>query len=589
MPFRPNIEVLPNDPLGTMPFSDFGKTDWETFRKSCGEHDEGYCRKVYFTDLATGQFRPAMIAGQLMNTDAIFLGVTTATTAGKCESTGIGTAANVGSLIYNAATGASTYVTSIDSANVVSVNDDIFVIGQTVNLFNYTTTGGWNVTNLPTYGLAFCRPSAASLNSISLPLSISPNTAYYVAVYVRNYQGGELTVKFGTNSVGTLSANGLHEFYGISNGTSITFESSAAQNFIGCLEVDRFEGYELLTDYRTRFLSGDLTELVSVQLTLSSFNPDALKSGVLTALETDEYSELFDECQCFYVSTQRAYPCTELNIIKNGTFESFFGWESSNPATIERNSTNNTLQFKSALNGQFAEYTGELNCPALCGVEYEIQFEVTAYTGGDIVIDVFGEQQGVNITGTGNYSIEVTTPANCTGVFKLIASGITTLELDNLTVKYTETQYEDLSITEKLCVCTPDECEVTISYRNDVNSFGFEYEYDSDFRNTINVCGKLRNSRVRDTDLIVNRDTFGTTEAVYSKLDNLQEFVTGLIPPYLANAIHVALRHSDVVIAGKRYVCIDSFEQQTSDDSGLQKITALLAPYQQPFRNGYRK
>lgn len=589
MPFRPNIEVIPNDPLGFMPFEDFGKTDFETFRKSCGEHDEGYCRKVYFTDLPNWQFRPAMIPGQIMNTDAKYLGTTTATTAGKCEAPGIGTAANVGSLIYNAATGASTYVTSIDSANVVSVNDDIFVSGQVVNLFSYTTTGGWNVTNLPTYGLAFCRPSAASLNSISLPLSISPNTAYYVAVYVRNYQGGELTVKLGTNSVGTLSANGLHEFYGVSNGTSITFESSSAQNFIGCLEVDRFDGYELLTNYTISILSGDLTGLFSFPLTLSSFNADALKSGVLTIDDPAQYSYLFTECQCFYSSLQRAYPCTELNIIKNGTFESFFGWESSDQATIGRNATNNTLKFKAAANGEYAEYVGEFNCPPLCGVEYEIQFLVTEYSGGDIVIDVFGEQQGVNITGTGNYSIEVTTPENCTGVFKLIASGTTTLELDNLTVKYTKPQYEDLAVTEKLCVCTPDECEVTISYRNDVNAFGFEYEHDSDFRNTINVCGKLRNSRVRDTDLIVNRDTFGTTEAVYSKLDNLQEFVTGLIPPYLANAIHVALRHSDVVIAGKRYVCIDSFEQQTSEDSGLQKITALLAPYQQPFRNGYRK
>lgn len=589
MPFRPNIEVIPNDPLGWMPFSDFGKTDWETFRKSCGEHDEGYCRKVYFTDLGNFQFRPAMTPGQLMNTDAIFLGTTTATTAGKCEATGIGTAANVGSLIYNATTGASTYVTGIDSANVVSVNDDIFVSGQIVNLFNYTTNGGWSVTNLPTYGLSFCRPSAASLNSISLPLSISPNTAYYVAVYVRNYQGGELTVKFGTNSVGALSANGLHEFYGVSNGTSITFESTAAQNFIGCLEVDRFEGYELLSDYTLTFLAGDLTGLFSFTVPPSGWDENALESGVLTFREAETYSGLFESCQCFYISIQRAYPCTELNIIKNGTFESFFGWESSNPATIERNATNNTLEFKDALNGEYAEYVGELNCPALCGVEYEIQFEVTSYTGGNIVIDVFGEQQGVNITGTGNYSIEVTSPENCTGVFKLIASGTTTLELDNLTVKYTETQYEDLAITEKLCVCTPDECEVTISYRNDVNSFGFEYEHDADFRNVINVCGKLRNSRVRDTDIIVNRDTFGTTEAVYSKLDNLQEFVTGLIPPYLANAIHVALRHSDVVIEGKRYVCVDSFEHQISEDSGLQKITALLAPYQQPFRNGYRK
>lgn len=589
MPFRPNIEVIPNDPLGWMPFDDFGKTDFETFRKSCGEHDQGYCRKVYFTDLANWQFRPAMIPGQIMATDAAFIGITTSTLVSKCEATGIGTAANVGSLIYNATTGASTYVTSIDSADVVSVNDDIFLTGQTVNLFSYTTTGGWNVTNLPTYGLAFCRASAASLNSISLPFSISNNTAYYVAVYVRNYHGGELTVKFGTNSLGTLSANGLHEFYGVSNGTGITFESSAAQNFTGCLEVDQFEGYELLTTYNANVLSGDLAGLFSFPLILPSFNSDALESGVLSLVEPSEYSVLFNECQCFYLSLQRAYPCTELNIIQNGTFESFNGWESSDPATIERNASNNTLQFKAAANGEYAEYVGELNCPSLCGVEYEIQFEVTSYTGGDIVIDVFGEQQGVSITGTGNYSIEVTSPADCTGVFRIIASGTTTLELDNLTVKYTETQYEDLAITEKLCVCTPDECEVTISYRNDVNSFGFEYEHDSDFRNFINICGKLRNSKVRDTDLVVNRDTTGTTESIYSKLDNIQEFVTGYIPPYLVNAIHVALRHSDVQIGGKRYVCIDSFEQQSSEDTSLQKITALVVPYQQPFRTGYRK
>ncbi len=590
MPFRQNIELIPNTPYGLMPTADWNTEAWENFRNRCGETDESQCTNYYFTDTINFQFRPRMTGVNLAATGAVDTGVVTNVTAFKCEVTGIGALATVGALIHNSNTGLTTIVTAIDSANVLSVQDDIFlIVGQSVNLYNYTTPlQGWNVTLDNTYGALFCRTTSASTNTLNLPNSITNGEGYYFSVYVRNYNGGELTVKFGTVTVGTISANGLHEFYGVSNGTGVTFESTGAQNFIGCFDISLFECYKLFLDYTIIVKNKQLNQIFLQNTSATSYSDGGLISGVCTIKTMPVNSVIFESCSCFYLEISETYPCTEDTLI-NGEFTTFTDWQSSNIGRVNRNAVSNTLEFKGALNGDFAEYISPTLCPILCETDFEIQFEVTAYTNGNLLFDLGGTVQGVNITGTGNYSFDVTTGSDCTEVFKVIASGNTQLEIDNLTVKYKEAQYNTLAISELLCVCEPKECDITLSYRNDVNSFGYSYEHNVNLRNYIHACGKLRNRRVQDDESIVFKDTLGTTSQVYSSINTVTEFVTGFIPPYLASAIHVALRHSDVLIDGKQYVCIDSFDQAVSEDTALQKLQALLVLKEQPYSYGYRR
>ena len=301
-------------------------------------------------------------------------------------------------------------------------------------------------------------------------------------------------------------------------------------------------------------------------------------NGILTIRSTVEITT----CQCGYLGISEAYTCDTENLIQNGTFETFTGWESSDPATIERNASNDTLQFKAAAAGAYAGYTGALNCPLLCGVEYNVSFEVTNYISGNLEVNIGGTLSGVNITGTGKYTFDVTIGENCSGLIRFIAAlGGADMQIDNIEITYTEQQYKQIGLSELICGCDPEPCEMTIDYRNDVDAFGYAYEFDPTYYNRIRVCARLKNAVIQNIAFENNKDTFGNYAAYYANADKVETLETEWIPPYLANAINIALQHSDVKINGVNYILKAAFSQSTNDDTELQKITAQVVKQDQ--------
>jgi len=582
MPFRSEIELIPNTAYNFLPPDTWERESYNQLLKRCDIIDTRYCTKVNINEPYTIQFRPGFFSGNLMPIDYLFSDAITATTAGKATATGIGLVAEVNQLIFNLTTGASTYITAIDSANVVSVQDDIFLINDVVLVYDYKSNNGFTVTVDQYLGILFCRASQANISTLTLTGAINSGAYYYISVYVSDYTGGELEVKLGTQLIGTITANGHHEFYGRANGSNIVFETSVAQDFVGCLQLSAFESYTVREDYLLGFYDEQFTEIATEDVT-DTDNYQVVNGVISFDINASEETP----CQCLYLTIEQAYDCDVKNLLVNGNFETFDDWSSSNPGTVGWDSTNFTLQFKDALQGQKA-FTNSFNCPLVCGLIYTVKFTIKEYIDGNLEFNLGGTSSGVNITGNGNYQFDVEIGQDCSQIFEVItALGGANLDIDDIEVSFKGKQFEKLAISELLCICNPDPCEMQIKFRNDVDAFG--YTYPTGVINTINVCARLRNATIQFNEFLNNKDTFGNYSAIYANVDKTEELVTEWIPPYMANALSVALAHSDVKINGVPYVLRSTFTSNSSDDSEMQKITATVVKADQRYTQMTRK
>ena len=581
MPFRSEPIYTPNTFYNFTPFAQWEKEEWNRSLERCDRFGVNSCAKIIKGQDFNMQFRPGFYSGNLMPTDYLFSDAITATTAGKATATGIGLVAEVDQLIFNLTTGLSTYITAIDSANVVSVQDDIFLVTDAVLVYDYKSDNGFTVTVDQELGILFCRATQANISTLTLTGAITNGNYYYVSVYVSNYTSGTLEVKLGTDVIGTITANGYHEFYGRSNGANIVFETSVAQDFVGCLQLSAFESYTVREDYLIVSYDEDFNQITAEDVT-DTLNYQVVNGVILFDINpSDEIP-----CQCGYISIQQEYDCDVKNLLVNGQFDTFDDWVSSDPSTVGWDSTNFTLQFKDALEGDKA-YTGSFNCPIVCGLIYTVKFTIKDYINGNLEFNLGGTISGVNITGNGNYQFDVEIGQDCTQLFEVItALGGANLDIDNIEVSFKTKQFENLAVTELLCVCDKEECEVEIKFRNDVDSFG--YVYPTGLFNTLVFCGRLRDNIVNFNTFINNKDTFGNYSTVYANVDALEEFVTEWIPPYQARALTVGLAHSEVYIDGVRYTLKASFTAQNNDDSELVKVIAQVVKTDQRFTTLYR-
>ena len=581
MSFRSQPIYTPNTFYNFTPFAQWQKEEWNRSLERCDRFGVNACAKVIKGQDFNMQFRPGFYLGNLMPTSYLFSDAITATTAGKATATGIGLVAEVDQLIFNLTTGLSTYITAIDSANVVSVQDDIFLITDVVLVYDYKSDNGFTVTVDQDLGILFCRATQSNISTLTLTAAITSGDYYYVSVYVSNYSSGTLEVKLGTELIGTITANGYHEFYGRANGVDIVFETSVAQDFVGCLQLSAFESYEVRENYRIVSYDEDFNEITAEDVT------DQLNYQVINGVISFDINATKETtCQCIFLTIEQEYDCDERSLLVNGNFETFDDWSSSNPGTVGWNSTDFTLQFKDALQKQKA-FTSSFNCPIVCGLIYTVRFTIKDYINGNLEFNLGGTTSGVNITGNGNYQFDVEIGQDCTQLFEVITPlGGANLDIDDITIIYKANQFEILAATELLCICEKDECEVEIKFRNDVDSFG--YVYPSGLFNTLVFCGRLKDNIVNFNTFINNKDTFGNYSTIYANVDALEEFVTEWIPPYQARALSVGLAHSEVYIDGVRYTLKASFTAQNNDDSELVKVIAQVVKTDQRFTTLYR-
>jgi hypothetical protein len=570
MPFRATEQFIPNTLYNFMPPSRWEGEEWNRYIKTCDKFGDEYCFKINKDEPFTMQFRPRFIGSNLAKTGFLYSNAITTTTAGKATAPNIGVGTAVDQLIFNLDTQQSTYITAIDSTNVVSVADDIFTASDAVLVYDYKSQQ-FSVGLDQDLGILFCNDGNAG--TLTLPNVVINANYFYVSVFVTDYAGGELDVKLGTQVIGTITANGTHEFFGTANGVNLVFDTT---DFIGCLKLAHFECYGVKEDYFLATYDKDFNFVSTEAIRRTFYN------GVLS-FEVGP----FEECSCQYFAIEQESPCMNDESIIDGTFTTSTPWDFPDPGTV--NIKSGELEFKMAAEGDYCEYIGELTCPILCDTEYDIKFEVTSHISGNIVFNVGGTSLGVTITGTGNYSFPLTTGTDCTDVIQIISgSANATFNIDNVSINYKNDVYDTLGISELACICTVDGCDSTITFSNDVDSFGYAYD-EGEITNQLIVCGRLRNSVMQFNELVNNKDTFGNQSIIYANLDNTDEFITEWIPPYMAKALTVALSHSAVTINGTAYILRSTFTAQVSDDSEYVKVLATVQKADQTYTFLYRK
>ena len=569
MPFRATEQFIPNTIYNFMTPAQWETQEWNRYIETCDKFGDKYCFKVDKDKPFTMQFRPRMLPGNLASTAFIYSDAITTTTTGKATAPNIGVGTAVDQLIFNLTTGQSTYITNIDSTNVVSVADDIFTATDAVLVYAYVSQE-FSVTVDQDLGILFCNDGNAG--TLTLPNILINSTYFYVSVFVTDYSGGEMEVKLGTNVIGTISANGLHEFYGEAIGLDLVFDTT---NFIGCLKLAHFETYNIEEDYYLARYDKDFNFISRAALSFDFLN------GVISFEVLKQ-----EDCSCEYFALQLDSPCNNDESIIDGTFTTSTPWDFPF-ISIDRYDPTDVLRFKSAALNDYCEYVKELTCPIVCDTTYTIKFTVTAWTSGNIAFEIGGTGAGKTITGAGNYTLDITTESDCTQVFKIISgSSGATFDIDNVDVFYKDKQYNNIGISELACICTPEPCDTVIQFSNDVDSFG--YAYEDGLKNNILVCGRIRNSVMQFNEWTTNKDTFGIQSAIYGNLDNTEEFITEWVPPYVARALTVALSHSAVTINGMAYILRSTFTAQVSEDSEYVKVLAVVQKADQSYTYLYR-
>ena len=571
MPFRATEQFIPNTIYNFMPPAQWEVQEWNRYIQTCDKFGDKYCFKVDKDKPFTMQFRPRFIPGNLASTGFIYSNAITSTATGKATAPNIGVGTAVDQLVFNLTTGQSTYITNIDSTNVVSVADDIFTATDAVIVYAYESQD-FSVTVDQDLGILFCNNGSAG--TLTLPNVLTASDLFHVSVFVTDYSGGEMQVKLGTQVIGYISANGLHEFSGEANGTDLVFDTT---NFIGCLKLAHFETYKIEDDYYLARYDKDFNFI----------GRDALSADFLIDVFSFQVGP-YESCTCEYFALQLDSPCNDDESIIDGTFTSSTPWDF--PFTsIDRYAPDNTLRFKSAALNDYCEYVGEYSCPIVCNTTYTVKFQVTAWTSGNIVFEIGGTGGGKTITATGNYTLDITTGNDCTQEFKIISgSSNADFDIDNVVITYNDKQYSNVGISELACICEPEQCDTAITFTNDVPTFGYVYSPGANIVNDILVCGRLRNSVMQFNEWTTNKDTFGIQSAIYANLDNTEEFIIEWVPPYVARALTVALSHSEITINGTAYILRSTFTSQVSDDSEYVKVLAVVQKADQSYTYLYR-
>jgi len=147
----------------------------------------------------------------------------------------------------------------------------------------------------------------------------------------------------------------------------------------------------------------------------------------------------------------------------------------------------------------------------------------------------------------------------------------------SLSVCEVSTPYYALSECFKLC---PQGCTTEISYRNDSNAYGLNYEFDPLYRNFTRNTARIINQTLRDNSLSVFKSGRGIGNNPYHDGLRVADFNQGPAPAYYHMVLSTALAHSDCRVDGVRVMRISEYQPDWSDSYELARATTEVQ-----FRN----
>jgi len=598
---EPNRESIADN------FTDEEVTLYDKILGKCRVFGANWCQVAELNDSVNVQWKASEVGLNRYLLQAYRGAAVTGVAANKLIDSGAAFPAGVGAvpqqaLVFNSDTGQSAWITARDSATQLSLNADIFTgIGQNyVITYVFATTAGWSIflqnsplINTATY--AGGGPTTITFRNATQPM-LASGKWNRVTLRVSQYNYGSFDIVVpgpsGPLATYTIASAGDFEFYvwGEPTAPLNIFQIDVSVDFSGTIDFSALEIYEVNDSYS--LLALDLSGNVLGGQTITygdSANDTAMFTGNVVYQGT--WADFTEECGCVRLALidEGNPPECEGELIFDPNFENpEVNWSGSDGLFDPCEGECCGACYTEAV-GPFAGMFTLLACPLEVGREYCVSIDVCGVTTG---IGNFAE------IGVGLFEVSYTPIGNIpassssgTYTFTFVADqaydtfSVSFNDLNlygcitsvSLSVCEVSTPYYALSECFKLC---PQGCTTEISYRNDSNAYGLNYEFDPLYRNFTRNTARIINQTLRDNSLSVFKSGRGIGNNPYHDGLRVADFNQGPAPAYYHMVLSTALAHSDCRVDGVRVMRISEYQPDWSDSYELARATTEVQ-----FRN----
>ena len=450
---------------------------------------------------------------------------------------------------------------------------------------NYVLSDNWAIADntLCLTGGDLLGASAGTGTSGTTFLSIFTAGGYYqVTVIVDSISiGGQVDVKIGALTIGSITSTGTHTFYGFADTPFGVFNYPlflVAMTDDTNICISSLTSLEILTNLIFAIYRSDGTFESQISYVM---HPSYFEFVDNTATVTLDWSTEGLSNGCFYICLLD--PCINTNgqnypaDITNGTFTgSSTGWTYGAHWTY---SANTMIGLYSVSESQGLTQTNVFNSftTTYC-------VSVTISAGAGTMGVYFGNNLVGTISGIGTQQVT----GICVGSFSLVfvmISGTATID----TVSACEVLPADYvcnstSNTFVLADYT-DDCTLLINACNNENGLGFNFS-NSGFTPRIRLNAKLRQSKYKNERTIFE-DSLGTKKNVYFSGRKTKDLCIDLQPEYVHDFLRLLLGFDNVYINLEPYFVEDDEYSVEYDDSqdNLGKVKIAVSKKTQNIKN----
>jgi hypothetical protein len=590
-------------------FTDEETTLYDKILGKCRVFGANWCQVAELTDPVNVQWKASEVGANLWEGNVFRTATVTSTASNKLIDSTATFSTTPGAfpfnlLVLNTATGQSAWITAVDSATQLSLNANIFTSASEPYVIYRTrvNTAGWSLdfSSGVGYIVQYAGGGPSTLEA-SNPSPLSPmlraNKWNRVTLRVPQYNYGSFDVVVngpsGPLATYTIASAGEFEFYVWGEPLFVTtFSFIVSVDFSGTIDLFSLEIFEVNDSYSLVALDLAGNPICGQTITFGDSASDtAMFTGNVVYQGT--WADFTEECGCVRLALidEGNPPECEGELIPNTDF-SDEGALWSGPENIffpcEDEACDCGACFNSETTSPAALSIG-LNCPLEEGRDYCVSVEVCnilTSLGWFAEIGVFipetsgqtiGQIPGSSSSGVYNFTFTATGPAtgfyiifNDTNIYGCINSV-------SLSVCEPISPYYALSECFKLC---PQGCTTEISYRNDSNAYGLNYEFDPNYRNFTRNTSRIINQTLRDNSLSVFKSGRGIGNNPYHDGLRVADFNQGPAPAYYHMVLSTALAHSDCRVDGVRVMRISEYQPDWSDSYELARATTEVQ-----FRN----
>ena len=578
-------------------FTDEEVTLYDKILGKCRVFGANWCQVAELGDAVNVQWKASEV-GSNRFTQFTLDGLTTSTAANKLIDTGANFTGTASLLVFNNTTGQSARITAVDSSTQVSLDADIFTAaGQSYTIVVLVAlTGGWSMTQ--PYVATYAGGGPTTIRAFNDPFGVDlfqNNKWNRVTLRVSQYNYGSFEVVVpgpsGPLATYTIASAGDFEFYFWGQPTFVdSLDLVVSVDFSGTIDFTQLEVFEVNDSYSLVAL--DLAGNVLGGQTITygdSANDTAMFTGNVVYQGT--WADFTEECGCVRLALidEGNPPECEGELIFDPNFENpEVSWSGSDGLFDPCEGECCGACYTEAV-GPFAGMFTLLACPLEVGREYCVTVNVCGVTTGignfaEIGVGLFevsytpiGNIPASSSSGTYTFSFTADQAYDTFSVSFNDLNLYGCITSVSLSVCEVSTPYYALSECFKLC---PQGCTTEISYRNDSNAYGLNYEFDPLYRNFTRNTARIINQTLRDNSLSVFKSGRGIGNNPYHDGLRVADFNQGPAPAYYHMVLSTALAHSDCRVDGVRVMRISEYQPDWSDSYELARATTEVQ-----FRN----